>query len=888
MGQIVGAKAKPKRANLNALGLISTAPANGEIILVSSDNSMDANGQGNFDSYIVGDGTTAAASLDVIKINEEFYMQVPKTITEYETTTGYIYRDGTVVTTSYTMTLPIAVNVGDEITFSSACYGDTAALAFSTNPNATVWTVLLLGTNNNAASTQEYTVTSNGYVVFSFNSAKSFSILINSSEKVLKYDPINSVIEDDSRSVKSSGIYDFVTTGITNTVITSANENVGYISRNGQVVVLSSGDYRYTDPIPVMAGASLNAFFGCYGDTAAVSFSTESSPSAWQVLQLGAAGSGDNVANYTQNFSEDGYVVLSYNSSKTVNFTITTNKKVVPWCTDSDVDKKMSDELSSDKYEELSYVAGDGYIDRSGNIVTSLYGLSQPIFIESGTYIVVKAACYEDTAVIATAATSDASTWNVVKLGKTNKSLNVYYYLAPTDIWLRCSYNPTYGLKIYKKVIDKSNDFIETPSVLGTKEEKEFSSILGYIDYDGNIQSSDTVKMTEPIAVNRGDRLSFYSSVPSNTSILAFSADGTTWKRVVETLDGTRPQYTSAVAPEDGYFCISNSDSIKEFELFKFEKAKVADFAYTHGCRRFSNCKDFGTQPAANGSEGSYMNTSQNYESLLNSVYEPLRTSYPDYITRTNIGKDGSNTYDMYIYEFTPKYYTQCVILTGGVHADEPDAIACLARIMQLIAEGYSGDEDLTYLHYNVKFVVVPCINVWGYSQSTKQRTFSNGTATQTWANVPLPQELANLKPYLISAAKEASFHLDFHTTLRDTYNDFYGVTQRFCPNLRTIFRTNTWLCDNYAKDGRTVDDQYLGYLEGYPGLFSQYMWRVLGVPACTLELSDYHWDSSRSTSKVITMGVTMWLNYIIQMVNDCYNFIPYGIPIADYRVSKA
>lgn len=64
MGQIVGLNAKCKRANLNALGSVPT-PANGEYILVSSDNSMNAAGQGYFDCYIVGDGTKAATALEL-------------------------------------------------------------------------------------------------------------------------------------------------------------------------------------------------------------------------------------------------------------------------------------------------------------------------------------------------------------------------------------------------------------------------------------------------------------------------------------------------------------------------------------------------------------------------------------------------------------------------------------------------------------------------------------------------------------------------------------------------------------------------------------------------------------------------------------------------------
>lgn len=70
MGQIVSSAAKPKRCNLNKLSQLGT-PAAGEYILVSYDNSMTANGQGNFDAYVVGDGTTAATALPLIYIEDE-------------------------------------------------------------------------------------------------------------------------------------------------------------------------------------------------------------------------------------------------------------------------------------------------------------------------------------------------------------------------------------------------------------------------------------------------------------------------------------------------------------------------------------------------------------------------------------------------------------------------------------------------------------------------------------------------------------------------------------------------------------------------------------------------------------------------------------------------
>lgn len=77
MGQIIGGAAKPKRCNLNKLSQIRT-PAAGEHILVSSDNSMNAAGQGNFDCYIVGDGTTAATALELHTIADNEILQDSK------------------------------------------------------------------------------------------------------------------------------------------------------------------------------------------------------------------------------------------------------------------------------------------------------------------------------------------------------------------------------------------------------------------------------------------------------------------------------------------------------------------------------------------------------------------------------------------------------------------------------------------------------------------------------------------------------------------------------------------------------------------------------------------------------------------------------------------
>lgn len=112
MGQIIGGAAKPKRCNLNQLYQLGT-PAAGEYILVSSDNSMNAAGQGNFDCYIVGNGRTAATALEVKPINKlesEVYKK-----REYGTITGK-YISGTAWNNlSGAVSRYIRVKIGDVV-----------------------------------------------------------------------------------------------------------------------------------------------------------------------------------------------------------------------------------------------------------------------------------------------------------------------------------------------------------------------------------------------------------------------------------------------------------------------------------------------------------------------------------------------------------------------------------------------------------------------------------------------------------------------------------------------------------------------------------------------------------------------------------------------------
>ena len=186
MGQIIGGAAKPKRCNLNKLSQLGI-PASGEHILVSSDNSMNAAGQGNFDCYIVGDGTTAASALELKKIIPQDIMPVAdgKGFISSGDLYDYLYReinyiDGKQVSSNYvkgitdnpdTFISPyIPINVGDTVTW---VYGETQPTArlylgcFNANKETFI-SPYSSANGSNGQRTFRMTTTGTSYIVATF------------------------------------------------------------------------------------------------------------------------------------------------------------------------------------------------------------------------------------------------------------------------------------------------------------------------------------------------------------------------------------------------------------------------------------------------------------------------------------------------------------------------------------------------------------------------------------------------------------------------------------------------------------------------------------------------------------------------------------------------
>lgn len=144
----------------------------------------------------------------------------------------------------------------------------------------------------------------------------------------------------------------------------------------------------------------------------------------------------------------------------------------------------------------------------------------------------------------------------------------------------------------------------------------------------------------------------------------------------------------------------------------------------------------------------SYNNKDTNYDGPNTGAFPLNQTDYPydwiierawdwfindssleGYVTKTVLGKDQSGTYDIYRYEFTPQNYEKTIILSAAMHGWENIGTAVLSRIMHHICYDWENSPQLAYLRHKVRFIILPFVNPWGYSNQSVNngRTNSNG-----------------------------------------------------------------------------------------------------------------------------------------------------------------
>ena len=140
------------------------------------------------------------------------------------------------------------------------------------------------------------------------------------------------------------------------------------------------------------------------------------------------------------------------------------------------------------------------------------------------------------------------------------------------------------------------------------------------------------------------------------------------------------------------------------------------------------------------GSEGSIVPAGgwADAEEAIENMWEPLREQYPELITRELLGKDTSGIHNIWCYIITPeKAYEKTNIVTSCLHGNEYIGYYGSWAFVKCMLEKYKLYPHLEYLRNNVRLVLVPIVNPWGFTNGFRQnvngvdlnRNFGHGTS---------------------------------------------------------------------------------------------------------------------------------------------------------------
>lgn len=170
----------------------------------------------------------------------------------------------------------------------------------------------------------------------------------------------------------------------------------------------------------------------------------------------------------------------------------------------------------------------------------------------------------------------------------------------------------------------------------------------------------------------------------------------------------------------------------------------------------------------------------------MTAMFTAMATENPDYVTETVLGKDASGTYDIKQYVLDApstlvsgntsaiKSEKPVFLITSGLHGLEPDAVHMVYHFMKDLCENHMESDHLEYLRNNVKFVIVPISNPWGYVNKNYHNSndvdlnknfecgYRNNGTDNTGTAAYSEAETVLLKG-VFDTYKDAVFHLECH-----------------------------------------------------------------------------------------------------------------------------
>lgn len=283
------------------------------------------------------------------------------------------------------------------------------------------------------------------------------------------------------------------------------------------------------------------------------------------------------------------------------------------------------------------------------------------------------------------------------------------------------------------------------------------------------------------------------------------------------------------------------------------------------------------TQPSYNDEYLSW--TSENFfAKFYDGFVENSNDNYK--VIKTLLGKDTSNTYNIYKYVFEPKYYEQTIILTSGMHGYEETAPIAVARLMHHVVNDNQNMDIYKYLKNKVRIVVIPLVNPWGFNQ--KPRKYGTVTGVNPSRNFDYnwdsyvssgsewdkkgssafsEKETQYMRDTYLLYKDDISFTLDCHTGRGWTKDVFVYYVESDNILRPKLIEAATWL-DTRIKNkyNKTTNNEIM---QTDRALNLLWLNKIQNIPSGTVEFSPTLYSSKENDSVNVTEYLTNLTNYI-------------------------
>lgn len=300
-----------------------------------------------------------------------------------------------------------------------------------------------------------------------------------------------------------------------------------------------------------------------------------------------------------------------------------------------------------------------------------------------------------------------------------------------------------------------------------------------------------------------------------------------------------------------------------------------------------------------------------NYNSAdVFALYDSLVTAYPDYITKELVANEITGL-PIYKYTFNPQKpeITRDTTMTtdiphffivSGVHAMEKAGWWALYHNMKLICEEWQNNEILEDLRWNVKFTVMPLVNVYGLDNQETDPVVADGKKNANGIdinrNFPIGFEVLYDPSHYGYGGEEPLTEIESQAIadfLQNGNVDFYADLHNFGSNSNPNYfmwniggdKTNINLSQSFVSsislkwkkenaDFPQGDDVFFGYSSpGVGGSTPPYI-NSLGITGGIFEITDSldFISEPQYSNKSITFGIEAQLNWLYMAYKNLTN----------------